>query len=193
MTNEIIGNIITGLFGLGVVYVTHKLNKKVSNIDNKVAGVDNKVGDVDNKISKVQFDVQEVRKEQIRNKNRDISILVLDDDEDDLKIVESIVKKTGKKYELFTNEDIYISKLNDEANIHIIDHFLSKMSGLQILREIKRRNELNFVIAYTGTKNDQTIIDYTNGGVNRFIDKNNPDHLQQLAMYLNDGIRVTGR
>lgn len=144
-----------------------------------------------NKIESVHSEVKEVRAEQVKTRNKEVCVLVLDDNPDDLEQIERVIKRTGKKYELYSDEDLYLAKLTDSVDVHIIDHFLQKRSGLEVLKEIKQRNIANYVIAYTGTKDENTIIEYLNAGINKYIDKNNPDHLKQLAKYLNEGIRVS--
>ncbi|MES2428255.1 MAG: response regulator [Bacteroidota bacterium] len=166
-----LGVVATGVLGLYMKYRVKKSDTLV----------------VD-KIDNVHFEVKAVRKEQTKNGKREVCVLVLDDNADDLEAIGKIIKRTGKGYDLFSNEDLYLAHFTNEINVHIIDHFLQKKSGLDILREVKERNEDNFVIAYTGSQDEKTIIEYLNAGVSKFVDKNNPDHLRQLEKYLTYGI-----
>lgn len=168
---QTIGVVTTGALGLYMKYRVKKSDALV----------------VD-KIETVHHEVKEVRKQQSKNGNKDVCVLVLDDNPDDLEAIEKIVKSTGKKYYIYSNEDLFLKELTDGVNVHIIDHFLQNKSGLDIFREIKERNEDNFVIAYTGAEDGKTIIEYLNAGVNKFVDKNNQDRLKLLTKYLNEGI-----
>ncbi len=181
MTATLILEVIQSLGGVATVILGFYMKYRTRKSDNLVG----------QKIDNVHSEVIEVRKEQTKNIQKDVCVLVLDDNPDDLKAVERIVKKTGKKYGLYLDERLFIAGIPEGVNVHIIDHFLPHMSGLDILREIKERNISNFVIAYTGSKDENTIIEYVNAGINKFVDKNNPDHLQQLTKYLNEGISVS--
>lgn len=181
MTATLILDIIQSLSPLATLVLGFYMKNRVKKSDTLVV----------QKIDNVHSDVIEVRKEQTKSNNKDVCVLVLDDNPDDLKAVERIVKRTGKKYDLYLDDKLFLAGIPDGINVHIIDHFLPNMSGLDILREIKEKNTNNFVIAYTGSKNENTVIEYVNAGINKFVDKNNPDHLQQLAKYLNEGIKVS--
>ncbi len=59
---------------------------------------------------------------------------------------------------------------------------------MDILREIKAKNEHSFVIAYTGMKDPDVIINYIECDIDEFIDKNKKDHLKRLTDYIQKGI-----
>ncbi len=120
-----------------------------------------------------------------------IAILGLDDDPDDLIFLENVIKKESiTNFKLFLKAERFIEGLSDDIHVCIVDHNLGieGITGLDILRKIKAKNVESFVIAYTGNKQPNLIIDYINSQVNRFVDKNADHALQHLKEFILDGI-----
>jgi DNA-binding NtrC family response regulator len=120
-----------------------------------------------------------------------IATFILDDDKEVLGLIKDVIDLAGiRDYKLFTDEQDFIDGLTDEIHVCIVDHILNSKTGLDILHEIKRRNQHSFVIIYSGIKNPNTIIDYLNSDADKFVDKNKPDHLAQLGQYALMGLDV---
>ncbi|MEJ7611352.1 MAG: response regulator [Ferruginibacter sp.] len=118
-----------------------------------------------------------------------IATFILDDDQELLDLIKAAVDEAGiKNYKLFTDEGLFLKGLTDEIHVCVVDHFLTKLTGLDIVKEIKCKNEHSYVIAYTGMFQPKVIIDYINSGIDRFVDKNSNGHLQQLTGFLHEGI-----
>ena len=123
-----------------------------------------------------------------------IATFILDDDIDVLDIIKATIDRAGiRNYKLFTNEEKFISGLTEDIHVCVVDHWLSRRTGLDILKEIKNKNEASFVIAYTVGTNPDIIIDYLNGGADRFVDKNKANHLDMLTSYLKEGLEIGTR
>jgi DNA-binding NtrC family response regulator len=124
-----------------------------------------------------------------------IATFFLDDDPEALDLIKKTIDEAGiTDYKLFTDEDVFIEGLTESVHVCVIDHLLSKKTGLDILKEIKAKNDFSYVIAYTGyTKNPEVLIDYINAKINAFVDKNKPNHLEQLTQFLKEGLRVAER
>lgn len=101
-----------------------------------------------------------------------ISILVLDDDNDDLYIITRIIEEMGiTNYQMYNDSEVFMQAINTGAHVCIIDHFLTKVTGLDILYQIKERNKDSFVIGYSGIEDIDVIINYLNGSLDRFVRK----------------------
>ncbi len=120
-----------------------------------------------------------------------IATFILDNDQEVLDIIEETLDKAGiANYKLFTDAELFMDGLNDEIHVCLVDHFLiGKKTGLDILSEIKAKNEHSFVIAYTAMKNPDVIINYIECDIDEFIDKNKKDHLKRLTSYIQKGIK----
>lgn len=120
-----------------------------------------------------------------------IATFFLDDNKDDLGLMKAAIDKAGiKNYHLHTDEDEFLSGLTDDLHVCVVDHGLTKRTGLDILDEVKAKNEGSFFIAYTVADRSDIIIDYLNGGADRFVDKNKPNSLELLTRYLKEGHRI---
>ena len=120
-----------------------------------------------------------------------IATFILDDQADVLDLIKYEIDLAGiTNYKLFTDEDEFISGLTDDIHICVVDHRLTKRTGLDILAEVKRKNEGSFFIAYTVSDNPKIIINYLNGGADRFVDKNSKNSMELLTTYLKEGFEI---
>ncbi len=120
-----------------------------------------------------------------------IATYILDDDQDILDIVEEMISKLGiTNYKLFTDEQLFLDGLTEEIHVVIVDHFLNESTGLDIVKMIKDKNEDSYVIVYSGMRDHENIIKYINSGVDGWVDKNAPDHLNDLCTYLKQGLKT---
>ncbi len=121
-----------------------------------------------------------------------VNVMALDDDKDAIEMIEETIKSEGiTNYKLLTNEDDFENALTDNLSVVVIDHRLNSRSGLDIVKEVRKRNKDSFIIIYTGHKSGDTIIQYIHAGINEWVDKNDRDHLHQLAAYLKKGLKVS--
>ena len=120
-----------------------------------------------------------------------IATFFLDDNQDALDLIKDTIDRAGiKNYHLYTDEDKFLAGLTDDIHICVVDHGLTKRTGLDILDEVKSKNEGSFFIAYTIAFDSDIIIDYLNRGADRFIDKNKDNSLELLTRYLKDGFEI---
>lgn len=133
--------------------------------------------------------------EQAENKKmRCVEVFVLDDNADDIDFIKRATARIyWVNFHFYVNEDELLMQIGKASNIYIIDHFLIKTTGIEILKKIKKINVKNFVIAFSGQKNTQMLIDYTNSGVDRFLDKSQKGYEGLLNSYIEEGIRQLSR
>lgn len=113
---------------------------------------------VTNRLKKEHVEIKrEVQKviQKVENQTREIFILVLDDNEDDLFLVKRLLDKMGEKGEFFRKIDDLLARVPDESHIYIIDYYLVGMYGTYIEIEVKKRNKDNFVIRFTGMDDEE--------------------------------------
>jgi DNA-binding NtrC family response regulator len=78
-------------------------------------------------------------------------ILVLDDVPDAVILIQKILSKQGHTVNMFTKEEDAIDHVeNNHVDLAILDIKLKKMSGIQVLAEMKRLNPNLKVIMLTG-------------------------------------------
>lgn len=125
------------------------------------------------------------------NETLNIATFFLDDNEDVLNLIKAAVDKANiENYHLYTDEDKFLAGLTDDLHVCVVDHGLTRRTGLDILDAVKAKNEGSFFIAYTVSDNSDIIIEYLNRGADKFVDKNKPNSLELLTRYLKEGFRV---
>lgn len=78
-------------------------------------------------------------------------ILVLDDVQDAVILVKKILTRQGHEVQIFTEEEDAINFVkNNSVDLAILDIKLKKMSGIQVLAEIKKLQSEIKVIMLTG-------------------------------------------
>ncbi|RYM34728.1 hybrid sensor histidine kinase/response regulator [Brumimicrobium glaciale] len=84
-----------------------------------------------------------------------IKVLIIDDDEDDFVIMSHFLSKIQtEEYEVFWCNDYDFAEeeiLKGEHDIYLIDHFLGKGEGIEIIEKIRARNILKPMILLTGS------------------------------------------
>ncbi|HEY4288279.1 MAG TPA: response regulator [Puia sp.] len=119
-----------------------------------------------------------------------IATLILDDDRDMLMFIEDALKENHiTNYHLFQEDASFLEKIGENMHILVIDHHLNAgLTGLDVMARAIEKNPNVFVIAMSGTSDPQLIVDYLNGGCNRFILKERKDYLHKLVEYIKAGI-----
>ena len=84
-----------------------------------------------------------------------IKVLIIDDDEDDYVIMSHYLSKIQtEEYVVFWCDDYDLAEqeiLKDDHDIYLIDHFLGKGEGIEIIERIRARNILKPMILLTGS------------------------------------------
>lgn len=118
-----------------------------------------------------------------------IAVSALDDNEDDLYFIRGLLQQLGVlNYNLFHINEDFINHLDDNIHVIILDHNLGgPMTGLDILKIIRSKNPYSFVIFSSAIDlPKKTIYEYVNLGINKWVDKNEPDYhalLKECIMY----------
>lgn len=109
----------------------------------------------------------------------------LDDSELFLDVINEYFKEYGiTHYRLFTNYDQFISAVNRDVRICVIDHSLSnRMTGIQAVRHVKQISKGCYFIILSGMDDVDVVIDYLNEGIYKYIRKT-PDCLNQLVNHI---------
>lgn len=101
-----------------------------------------------------------------------LSILVVDDDEDLRDLLERFLKKRGYIVNHAEDgEEALAAAEEDEPDIVLLDIYLPKMSGLEVLSEMRRRGIHSRTIALSGIPDDQMVDDSLRLGAVDFIAK----------------------
>lgn len=116
---------------------------------------------------------------------------VLEDDRETLDMIEDLLKANGiSDYELFTKSEDMLIHIQGDIVLCVLDYYLDgRLSGLDILKEIKKRNSYSYIIVMSGQANCKIVIDCLNAGANKYIDKNEPDYLNKLIEYMLEGLQ----
>jgi FixJ family two-component response regulator len=125
---------------------------------------------------------------------------VLDDDIDELELLKPHLEKVcGCDLKLFTDEREFISAIETGVHICIIDHQLSaRIDGIDVGRKVLQKNNLLFLILYSGSASPKVWQEATNAGFRRLVDKNDRDCQQQVADMVREAMpviraEITGR
>jgi PAS domain S-box-containing protein len=86
-----------------------------------------------------------------------VKVLVIEDDEDDFVILKHFLSKINTEdYDVYWCNDYDEAEgeiLKDEHDIYLVDHFLGKGEGIEIIEKIRQRNILKPLILLTGAGN----------------------------------------
>ncbi|PHR46603.1 MAG: hypothetical protein COA32_10695 [Fluviicola sp.] len=86
-----------------------------------------------------------------------VKVLIIEDDEDDFVILKHFLSKIRTEdYDVYWCNDFDEAEgeiLKDQHDIYLIDHFLGKGEGIEIIEKIRQRNILKPLILLTGAGN----------------------------------------
>ena len=100
------------------------------------------------------------------------TILALDDILDAANLVKRILERKGHRVIPFTEEEDAIAFVeSNEVDLAILDIKLKKMSGVEVLEEMKKRSPLIRVIMLTGYPTIETARECLNLGANEYCVK----------------------
>lgn len=102
-----------------------------------------------------------------------IEIFVIDDDESIIEVIDIIFKMNGiQNYRLFTDPYELLKNLNDNVHICIVDYKLNGMNGLELIKEVVKRNRHCLFIMLSGQTDNKVIIEYMNSVFgSRYVEK----------------------
>ena len=120
----------------------------------------------------------------MRNKE---SVVIIDDDEEVLKILKTIVKKMGFKVSAFTDSVSGLGLLKeDNPDLLITDLMMQPMDGISVLKEAKIINKDIMVLILTGQPTVKTAVDAMKQGAIDYIQK--PINIDQFTLVINKAI-----
>lgn len=104
-----------------------------------------------------------------------LKVLIIDDDEDDYVIMSHHLSKINTQdYEVFWCNDFDLAEkeiLKDQHDIYLIDHFLGRGEGVEIIEKVRARDVLKPLILLTGAGNIQVDEKAMSKGASDFIVK----------------------
>lgn len=123
-----------------------------------------------------------------------IEIFAIDDDPGMRELISDIFKMNNiDNYRIFAEPQHLLASLTDNVHICIVDYILNNdMNGLDLIKEIVKRNPHTWFIMLSGQSDQRVVVDYMNAVYgSRYIEKGSaavPLH-QSLIQQLNDIIR----
>lgn len=106
-------------------------------------------------------------------KNYISKIFVLDDDDIYGKLIQfSLDVNDNYDVSLFNDENDFLNCLHENPDIVIIDHNLTTMTGLEVLKHVKKFNHHIGTIILSGQDKVDVVVDSYNAGANYYIIKN---------------------
>lgn len=119
--------------------------------------------------------------------SKNVLLLCFDDDPEQLEVFDIIFKERNvQHYVLCFNKEDFYNNLTPGLNFCIVDHRLEDTTGLEVTREVKKRNKDNYVMIYSGIRDFDVAVDYINAGADRFVRKsgdiNNPEFIESIRI-----------
>lgn len=118
-----------------------------------------------------------------------LKVLIIEDDEDDYLIVKHYLSKiTEASYDVYWSSD-FDEALNDilenKHDIYLIDHFLGKGEGLDLIQQARAADVDKPLILLTGAKNERVDQEAMRNGASDFIIKSEVkvDTLERTLRY----------
>jgi PAS domain S-box-containing protein len=121
-----------------------------------------------------------------------LRVLIVEDDEDDYIIIKHYLNKiSSAAYEVFwtnTYEDAVKDILADAHDIYLIDHFLGKGEGVEIIETVRSQNFYKPLILLTGAGNREVDEKAMEKGASDYLVKTDlkVDMLERALRYAND-------
>lgn len=127
-----------------------------------------------------------------RDASLHILTYILEDDIEVQEIIQNLIDETGiRNVKMYTSPKEFLAELTNEISICVIDHFLPDgLTGLDVIKAVKEKNEYSYVIIMTGQDSKNVAVKYINAGVDKYIDKDDGDYLKRLIEKLKTGFAV---
>ena len=122
-----------------------------------------------------------------------IEIFAIDDDPAMRELIDNIFQLNKvENYRIFAEPKTLLKSLTDDVHICIVDYILNnEMNGLDLIKEIVKKNPHTWFIMLSGQSDKSVIVEYMNSVYgSRYIEKGgNPPLNESLIIQLNDIIR----
>jgi DNA-binding NtrC family response regulator len=125
-----------------------------------------------------------------------VKTLFLDDDYTLQDAMEAIFQqKNFVDYEWFHDPKELFDSMNDNTQVVVIDYILEwhTENGIEIIRKVKEINPICHCILMSNQTNKKVIIDAYDNGVDKYIDKGDPEFVTQLFGEIEKGIKKVHR
>lgn len=120
---------------------------------------------------------------------KNIEVSILDDDAYMLEIVGKLLKANNVDILAFNNPVDFLNHLSSDIIVCAVDQDLKAgLTGLDVLKAIKKKNKSSFVIMLSGYKEPDILIDLINNGIDRYVYKNAENYLRVLVDYILEGL-----
>jgi DNA-binding NtrC family response regulator len=112
------------------------------------------------------------------------AILLVDDDPYCIDIISEVLKKTGLEIEIARDGEEALTKFTMKSfELVLTDLMMPKMSGMSLLKEIKRREKEAVVLVFTGFGTIESAVSAIKAGAYDYITK--PINLDELELVIN--------
>lgn len=119
-------------------------------------------------------------------------IIILDDDAFFGNLLKNFLyNQEYHNIELYQNEDKCIDSIKPESMVVILDHHLEKSTGLDVMKEIQKKNPDAYIIYLSGQEYMHVAVKALRGGAIDYIEKNGSAFLQLKTLI--DQIMTDGK
>jgi DNA-binding NarL/FixJ family response regulator len=118
-----------------------------------------------------------------------IAIFVLEDNPHFKEVVKDILEENKfLNVKVFQNEEEFLSAIEKNFHIFIIDYWLKNRTSVDVIRDIHNKQVSCFIIAMSAYDDAAMYRNLINVGINKFISKTERDFPDQLVKCVNEGI-----
>lgn len=116
---------------------------------------------------------------------------LLDDDKDFIDLIDAHFKvRNVKDYLLFTDATKFLNEVTSDVSVCVFDYNLEGIKGSEIIKQVKKTNPNCFFIIISGYMNEHEMKKSVNAGANRIATKDEPEFLDRLIEYIEEGIEA---
>lgn len=125
-----------------------------------------------------------------------IVTFVLDDHPLVLTVIDNEFKKAGiDNYRLFDNPEQFLSQMNENVHIAVIDYLLgdSAMNGVEVCKKLLEKNPRCYIIIMSGQVSIDVVIDMLNAGAKKYVAKWKKNYESEVVEFVRTGIKTIER
>lgn len=125
-----------------------------------------------------------------------VKTLFLDDDDDLKNTLEVIFEhRNFVEYEWYKYSEELFKNLTDNTQVIVIDYVLEEhnVNGIDIIKKVKQINAICHCILMSNQISKKVIIDAYDNGCDKYIDKGDPNYVNQLFAEIQKGIDKVNR
>ncbi len=118
-------------------------------------------------------------------------LFLVDDDREDLEdMIIELKKNNIINFKEFYNSNEMLNEIGNDISIVVLDHYLGITTGVEVTKELKRRNRYNFVIGYSGVNDPDILEEYINCDIDRWVNKNKKAKIrfEDLIKHITTGV-----